>query len=174
MPGNYGAATAGFSNLFVQSANTVPVAELKKKLIELCQTRSKPYGIIVRKMDFPSTASLDEARRLLQTGQGGRPVSIPLLVYKVFPDGREELVRALRFRGLNARSLKDILAAGDDTAVFEFMDNVAPFALVGAANFSTEAAVIAPSILVDDLELHPLEDELPKLPVVPPPTLSLR
>ena len=173
MPGNYGAATAGFGNLFVRSSETAPVAELKKKLIELCQARSKPYGIIVRKMDFPSTASLDEARRLLQGGQG-RPISLPLLVYKVFPDGREELVRALRFRGLNARSLRDILAAGDDANVFEFMDNTAPFALVGAAGFSIEAAVIAPSILIDDLELHPLEDELPKLPVVAAPTLSMR
>jgi predicted Zn-dependent protease len=173
MPGSYGAATPGFSNLFVRSSETVPVAELKKKLIELCQARSKPYGIIVRKMDFPSTASLDEARRLLQGGQG-RPVSLPLLVYRLYPDGREELVRAVRFRGLNARSLRDILAAGDDLSVFEFMDSAAPFALVGASGFTTEAAVIAPSILIDDLELHPLEDELPKLPVVPPPTLSLK
>jgi hypothetical protein len=173
MPGNFGASTASFSNLFVRASETVSVAALKKKLIELCQARSKPYGIIVRKMDFPSTASLDEARRLLQ-GVQGRPVSLPLLVYKIFPDGREELVRALRFRGLNARSLKDILAAGDDTAVFEFMDNPAPFSLIGASGFNTEAAVIAPSILVDDLELHPLEDELPKLPVVPAPTLSVR
>jgi hypothetical protein len=29
---------------------------MKKKLIELIQARNKPYGIIVRKMDFPSTA----------------------------------------------------------------------------------------------------------------------
>jgi TldD protein len=173
MPGSYGASTAGFSNLFVESSQTVPVAELKKKLIELCQARSKPYGIIIRKMDFPSAASLDEARRLLQGGQG-RPISMPLLVYKVFPDGREELVRALRFRGLNAKSLRDILAAGDDPTVFELMDNAAPFALVGASGFSTEAAVIAPSILIDDLELHPLEDEQPKLPVVPAPTLSIK
>jgi hypothetical protein len=125
-------------------------------------------------MDFPSSGSIDEVRRLLQGGQGGRPVSIPLLAYKVFPDGREELIRAVRFRGFNARSLKDVLAAGDDMTVFEFMDNPAPFALIGASGFSTEAAVIAPSILVDDLELHPLEDELPKLPVVPAPTLAVK
>jgi hypothetical protein len=169
MPGSYGASTAGFSNLFVRASETVPVAELKKKLIELCQARGKSYGIIVRKMDFPSSASYEEVRRLLQGSQGGRPVSVPLLAYKLFPDGHEELVRAVRFRGLNVRSLKDILAAGDDSAVFEFMDNSAPFALIGASGFTAEAAVIAPSILVDDLELHPLEDELPKLPVVPPP-----
>ena len=34
--------------------------------------------------------------------------------------------------------------------------------------------MIAPSILVDDLELHPIEEELPKLPVVPPPTLAVK
>jgi hypothetical protein len=174
MPGSFGASAATISNLFVRAAETVPVAELKKKLLELCAARGKPYGVIVRKMDYPSAASFDEVRRLLQGGQGGRPISLPLLVYKVFPDGHEELVRGLRFRGMNARSLKDILAAGDDAAAFEFMDNTAPFALIGASGFTAEAAVIAPSILIDDLELHPLEDELPKLPVVPAPDLTSR
>jgi hypothetical protein len=31
---------------------------------------------------------------------------------------------------------------------------------------------VAPSILVDDLELHPAEEELPKLPVVPAPDMT--
>jgi hypothetical protein len=172
MPGSFGAANASISNLFVKASETVPVADLKKKLLELCAARGKPYGIIVRKMDYPSTGSVDEVRRLLQGGPGGRAISLPLLVYKVFPDGREELVRGLRFRGMNVRSLKDILAAGDDSTTFEFMDNTAPFALVGYPGFTAEVAVIAPSILVDDLELHPLEDELPKLPVVSPPDLT--
>ena len=123
-------------------------------------------------MDFPSTAGLDEARRLIAAQQGGRPVSMPILVYKVYPDGREELVRGMRFRGFGVRSLKDILAAGDDSAVFEYMDNTAPFALIGGAGFTAETCVVAPSILVDDLELHPAEEELPKLPVVPPPDMT--
>src|SRR5207302_5949276 len=52
MPGSFGASTASFSNLFVRASETTPVADLKKKLIELCVARSKPYGIVVRKMDF--------------------------------------------------------------------------------------------------------------------------
>ncbi len=171
LPGGFGASYATFSNLFVSSDETLPAGDMKKKLIELIQSRNKPYGILVRRMDFPSTASIDEARRVIAASQGSaHPVSAPLLVYKIFPDGREELVRGMRFRGFNAKSLRDILAAGDDAAAFEFMDNVAPFALVGAATFTTEVCVVAPSILVDDLELHPVEDELPKLPVVPPPS----
>jgi TldD protein len=172
LPGGMGASAATISNLFVSSSDAVTVSELKKKLIELCRTRNKPYGIIVRKMDFPSTASLSEIRALMGGQQGGRPVSMPVLVYKVFLDGHEELVRGMRFRGFNVRSLKDILAAGDDAAAFEYMDNTAPFALVGGAGFTAEVCVVAPSILIDDLELHPAEEELPKLPVVSPPDMT--
>ena len=46
-----------------------------------------------------------------QSGGSVRPVSPPLLVYRVYPDGREELVRGLRFRGVSTRSLRDVLAA---------------------------------------------------------------
>jgi len=173
MPGSFGAGTPGISNLFVMTTETSPVADLRKKLLELIAARGKPYGIVVRKMDFPSSASVDEARRLLSGSQSGgsRPVSLPTLVYRLYPDGREELVRGLRFRAFNARSLKDIMAAGDDLTTFEFLDNPAPFALMGGAGYVTNATVVAPSILIDDLELHPLEDELPKLPVVPAPEL---
>ena len=172
MPGNFGASTASLSNLFVNASDGVAPAELKKKLIELIQTRGKPYGMIVRKMDFPSSASIDEARRMVTAQQGGRAISSPILIYKVYPDGREELVRGLRFRGFNVRSLKDILAAGNDAEAFEYLDSPAPFALIGASNYTAEATVVAPSLLIDDLELHPVEEELPKLPVVSAPDLT--
>ena len=91
------------------------------------------------------------------------------MIYKVYPDGREELVRGMRFRSFNARSLKDILAAGNDSVVFEYMNNSAPFALIGGGSYTAETCVVAPSVLIDDLELHPVEDEQPKLPVVTAP-----
>ncbi|HLY64493.1 MAG TPA: hypothetical protein VKU60_03070, partial [Chloroflexota bacterium] len=95
--------------------------------------------------------------------------AIPVLAYRVYPDGREELIRGVRFGGLNVRSLKDIMAVGDDESMFEFLDNSAPMALMGAGGFVTEAEVIAPSVLIDDLELHKMDEELPKLPIVPAP-----
>jgi hypothetical protein len=174
LPGSFGANAAAIGNLFVRATQTLPAADLKKKLIEMCQQRNKPYGVIVRKMDFPSSASFQEVRRMVSGSEqaGGRPVSLPLLVYKVYPDGREELVRGLRFRGLNVRSFKDIVAAGDDNNVFDFLNNQAPFATIGGAGYVAESCAIAPSVLIDDVELHPLEEELPKLPIVPAPELA--
>jgi hypothetical protein len=173
LPGSFGANRAAIGNLFVRATETAPVADLKKKLIEMCVQRSKPYGMIVRRMDFPSSASLEEVRRLLGSSgpTASTSVSGPVLVYKVYPDGREELVRGLRFRGLNVRSLKDILAAGDDSNLFEFLNNQAPYALIGGASFVAASSVIAPSVLIDDVELHPVEEAMPNLPIVPPPDL---
>ena len=173
MDGPFGASTAGISNLFVSASETMPARDMKKKLLELVQQRGKPYGIIVRKFDFPAAAPPDELRRLLGASQGSlHPLSMPTLVYKIFPDGHEELVRGMRLNGVSARSLKDILIAGDDNIVFEFMNNPAPFAMIGGGGYTSEACVVAPSIIVDDLELQPNEDEQPKLPLVSPPTLA--
>ena len=85
---------------------------------------------------------------------------------------REELVRSLRFRGLSTRSLKDIVAASDENYVFDFIDSNAPLALMGAGSFTTSASVIAPSLLFDELEFEPVQEETPKPPIVPPPPLG--
>jgi predicted Zn-dependent protease len=172
LPGPYGTSTAGFGNLFVKSAEPVTPAELKKKLLEMCKNRGKPYGIVVRKLDFPSSASFAELRQMMTRGGqsgGGVRVSLPTMVYRIYPDGKEELVRGVRFGGVSARSLKDIVATGDDETAFEFLDNPAPFALMGAGGYVTEACIVAPSMLIDDLELHKIDDEFPKLPIVPAP-----
>jgi hypothetical protein len=81
------------------------------------------------------------------------------------------LVRGERFKGINARSLKDILAAGDDKVTFNYLDNGAPFALLGYGSGAAEVTVVGQSLLIDDLEMSKIDDEMPKLPIVPAPSL---
>ena len=173
MPGDFGSRAPGFGNMFVRAAETTSAADMKKKLIELCQQRNKPYGMLVRKIDYPSSALRDEFRRLVtaaaQSGGTSRLVSEPLLLYRVYPDGREELVRGMRFRGLSTRSFKDIIAASDENYVFDFVDSDAPLALIGAGSFVTTSSVIAPTLLFDELEFEPIHEDVPKPPIVPPP-----
>jgi hypothetical protein len=175
LPGGFGVKAPGFGNLFIRASQTVAPAELKRQMLELCRLRDKPYGILIRKMDFPSSASLEEFRRLAprmsQAASGARPISFPVLAYRVYPDGREELVRGLRFRDLAVRSLRDIVAASDENHVFEFLDNNAPFALMGAGGFAAESTVVAPAVLFDELQLDRAEEQIPRPPVVPPPPL---
>jgi predicted Zn-dependent protease len=174
LPGQFGARQAAFGNLFVSASETVPAQELRSRLLEMIAQQNKPYGLIVRKLDFPSSASVNELRQMAAAARqrGGSLVSSPVLVFRVYADGREELVRGLEFRNFTVRSLRDIVAASDDSYLFHFMDNNAPLAMMGAGGFVATSSVIAPSVLFEDMELDAVEQDLPTLPVVPPPELA--
>jgi hypothetical protein len=172
MTGSYGTRSPGFGNLFIKASQTTPAADMKQKLIDMCKQGNKPYGILIRKLDYPSTASIEELEKVMQAAGGSHPVVPPLLAYKIYPDGREELVRGLLFQGTSVRSLKDIVAASDENSVFDLIDSNAPFALVGAGSFITTSSVIAPAVLFEELELAPVQEETPKPPIVPAPVLT--
>jgi predicted Zn-dependent protease len=138
------------TNLIVSTTDKSPVTDMRKNLIDLCKQRSLPYGVIVRKLDFPPVNG---------GGQGG--VAAPLYVYRIYADGHEEMIRGVRLRNVDTRSLKDILSAGDDSARLDYEEG-------GTA----DVTVIAPSVLIDDLELEKVSDTLPKLPIAPSPPLA--
>jgi TldD protein len=168
LPGNFGHKQAYFSNLIVDNKDGLPAAELKTKLIEMVKQRGKSFGYMVRKMDFPSTASMDELGRM---NNNGGLVAKPLLLYRVYPDGREELVRGMRFRGLGLRSMKDIAFASKESYRQDIMGSPAPLSLTGAGGFVTSCSIIAPALLFEDLELEPIREETPRVPLVEPPSL---
>lgn len=177
LAGNFGHRTAAIANLFVTaSAQTKPLADLKKDLIEMCKQRSKPYGILVRKMDYPSTASVGELQvmfqSMAQSGSTTRPVAPLTLVYRVYTDGREELIRNVRLKNVSTRSLRDILSATSEVATYDYVNNNAPFALMGIPGYLAPSTVVAPGVLFDELEIDRIRDDTAKPPVVPPPALK--
>ena len=177
LPGSYGTFAASIGNLFVKSSETTPLADLKKRLIEMTTSRGKPYGMLVRKLDYPYSASGTELQSLAQAsaqsgGSSARPVSPPIQIYRVYPDGREELVRGMRFRGLTTRALRDILAASSETAQFDFVNVAAPLAILGAGGYLAPASVVSPGLLFEELEFEPPTDQLPKAATVPPPNAN--
>ncbi len=172
-PAGFGTRAAATGNLFVKPAQTTPLAELKTRLIQMCKERDKPYGLLIRKLDFPFSGGNAEIQTL-QTGSansGGsvRPVSPPILMYRVYPDGREELIRGMRFRGVSTRSLRDILAASSETAVFDYINNGVPLARTGVPGYIAPTSIIAPGLLFDELEVDQLQNQLQKPPLVPAP-----
>jgi TldD protein len=176
LAGNFGHRTAAISNLFVKARESKPLAELKKQLIEMCQQRSKPYGMLIRKLDYPSSASVTELQAMFasysQSGSTTRPVPPLLLAYRVYPDGREELIRGVRLKNVSTRSLRDILGASGETAAFDYINNAAPFALMGVPGFLAATTVVAPGVLFEELEVDRIRDETVKPPVTPPPPLE--
>jgi TldD protein len=85
----------------------------------------------------------------------------PRLLYRVYTkDGHEELVRGAIFDELDTRTLRnDLVAAGNDPLVSNRESNV-------------PATVIAPSLLLDELEVKRTDAKNAKIPEYPAPDLT--
>ncbi len=173
LQGAYGAHSAAISNLFINAGQGAPLPDLKKKLIDMCSERGKPYGMLIRKLDYPFSGGAAELQQMFssgaQSGGSARPLSPPVLMYRVYPDGREELVRGLRFRGVSTRSLRDIVAASQEAVLFDFVNNAAPLAMIGAGGYLAPTAIVSPALLFEEIEFELPTEQLPKPSVVPPP-----
>ena len=170
------------SNLFFSSSETVSRDELKKKFLDACRAEKLNYCMVVREMDNPTISILhqeDFSDLLASFGGNAATDRLPLVVYRLYPaDGHEELVRGARITGFNARSLRNIAAVGNDDFVYNFMENqtagVAGTALgaFGSAQNGLPAAVVAPSLLFEEVEFRGARGEPKRLPILPEPPMS--
>ena len=171
--GGYGTKSAAIGNLFVKASQTQSFDDLKQRLIQMMKDRDKPFGMLVRRLDYPFASSGADLQQLMasaaQSGGSARPAPPPTMLYRVYADGREELVRGLRFRAVSTRSLRDILAASTEVALFDYINNGAPLAFMGAGGLIAPATVVAPGLLFEEMELERPTEQLQKTILVPPP-----
>jgi predicted Zn-dependent protease len=175
LPGAYGSEQAVIGNLFVQAEKTVRDQDMKRRLLAKVKTAGLKYGIIIRKIDFPSTANLQELEsivRQLQKNGYARTLGQPLVAYRVYPDGREELVRGLRFGEFSAKDLRDVDSASDRPWVFNYVNNGSTVNIVGSGSDLTTSSVVCPSLLFESVDLLAAENEVAKPPIVPAPELT--
>ncbi|HEX4998460.1 MAG TPA: metallopeptidase TldD-related protein [Terriglobia bacterium] len=125
-----GRETTQIGNLFVTAKQGKSYDELKKQLINLAKEEKLKYALVIKGVSV----------------SGGGPVGSPVLVYKVHvADGREELIRGASASGLSVSSLRHIQAAGKDAYVAN--------RLTGIQGAETPVSVIAPSVLLEEMEL---------------------
>jgi TldD protein len=170
------------SNLFFNSTETLSAADLKKKFLDACRVEKLSYCMVVREMDNPAISLLhqeDFSELLASFGGNAATDRLPLIVYKIFPeDGREELVRGARITGLGTRSLRNLAGIGNDAFVYNYMQTqVTGFTgtalgAFGSAQGGLPAAVVAPSLFFDELEVRGARGEAKRLPLLPAPPMS--
>jgi predicted Zn-dependent protease len=171
------------SNLILTSNEAQKPDDLRKKFLAACKDDGHEWCLEVKSMDNPALTSVHATDFSEYVGELAGGISsglrIPLMIYRVYvADGREELVRGGRIDGLNTRSLRNMTAVGDDASVFTYMQNpnvgFAGTALgeFGSAQNGIPSTVIAPSILLDDVEVRGFHGEPRRLPIVTPPPLQ--
>lgn len=177
LPGAYGTEEAVIGNLFVQCEQAVPETQLKAKLIQEAKAAGLKYGILIRRVDFPSTANFQDLQTMahqMQKNGYARSLNAPLLAYRVYSDGHEELVRGLRFNEFSAKDLRDLDAASDRPYVLNYVNNGSSFDLANSGSDTTTSSVISPSLLFASVDLTHVEEESGRLPIVSPPPFAAR
>jgi len=171
------------SNLILQSSEGLSAADLRKKFLDACRADGHEWCIEVKRMDNPALSSLGQQdfSDFLGSIAGGIASGqrIPLLYYRVYvADGREELVRGGHIEGLNLRSLRNMLAIGNDLAIYDYMQNpAAGFAgtalgSFGGAQGGISSSIVTPSLLLEEVEMRGFHGEPRRLPLVAAPTLK--
>jgi predicted Zn-dependent protease len=126
------------SNLIVKAEGGVSHAQLKKQLIEQVKKQKLPFGIMVLEAEGGETAT--EAYDF-QAFLGRITVAV-----RVFPNGREELVRNVNFVGTPLSALNNILAVGSETRCLN--------GFCGAESGMVPVSTTCPGLLLGNLELQ--------------------
>lgn len=136
-PGALPAPTLGV--LLLKSEDAESPDGLKKRMLEMAMQQGNPYGYRVDTLG---------------------PGNSPRLLYRVYSDGHEQLVRGAVFNELDVRALRsDLIAVGNDP-------------LVSNRTGGVPTTVISPSLLFDELEVKRADTSKDKLPDYPAPPLK--
>jgi len=141
-------------NLIVSSTKTFTFAQLRQQLIELVKQKNLPYGLLIDDISGGFTFTGRAQPQAFQV--------TPLVVYRVFPDGRpDQLVRGVDIVGTPLVSLTKIVATGDKQEIFN--------GYCGAESGSVPVSAVAPPILISEMEFAKKETSTDRPPVLPAP-----
>ena len=145
---------ARMGNTIVESSKTMTNAQLRQAFIEEIKKENKPFGLLIDDIAGGFTFTGRAAPQAFQVQ--------PLIVYKVFPDGRpDEMVRGVNIVGTPLISITKIVATGDTPEVFD--------GYCGAESGSVPVSAVAPEILISEMEVSKKETSTDTPPLLPPP-----
>jgi predicted Zn-dependent protease len=141
------------SNLIVETAQPVSQEKLKEQLLQLVQEQNKPYGLYVEDIEGGFTLT----GRFIPNAFNVRP----LMVYRVYPDGHEELVRGVDFIGTPLSVFSKVVAADDTPGIFN--------GICGAESGPVPVTGISPGLLLSQVEVQKKEKAQNRPPLLPAP-----
>jgi TldD protein len=142
------------SNLLVESSHAVPEARLREMLIEEIKRQNKPYGLYFRDVTGGFTTTTRQGLQAFKV--------IPIIVYKVYPDGRpDELIRGADIVGTPLSSFAKILATSDRAQIFN--------GYCGAESGSVPVSAVSPALLVSEIEIEKKNKSQDRPPLLPFP-----
>ena len=158
------------SNILVEAEKGSSEKDIRKEFFKLIKRQKKQYGYIVTHIANPSYRASDSQVIFFSSGSSDDEDKLAnaIFVYKVYLDGREELVRNAEFAGIGLYTFKDIVKVSKTHAVntvpFRSEGNDYPF-FSGRGGEVLVSIVTPRMVLFEDITLKPPSGEIPKVPV---------
>ena len=171
--GSYRGTGPAPSNLVLTSRNGLSREEMLAEMMMLVEERNGEYGIVVRRLGKPGIQS-SSTRASVNYRAGGGQISLqgPALAFKVYPDGREELLRQAEFAAVTDTLFKEIVAASASSTVYSTYDRYRATRSVPRRSFAGGPTVTmhlfsvsVPDLLVEELTMREPSGNLPHPPI---------
>ncbi len=168
----YGGRCCGLPGVMVmETEGSLSRDELMKRLINLTADYGNQQALVITRLTpaRPKTESDQYQRWFGAAGDKDQPLlSAPAFAYRVnLKTGQTTLVRGLEFSAVTTRLLRDILATGAEPYVYNFVYH-------DAESNDLPVSVIAPTLLMEEMDLVAKEGKPTKPPVLPHPFFKKR
>ncbi|MCE2438764.1 MAG: TldD/PmbA family protein [Candidatus Latescibacteria bacterium] len=147
------APVARQSNLIVETSEPQSRDRLKEMLIEQCRKEGKEFGLYFEDIQGGFTITgrfIPNAFNVL-----------PIMVYRIYTDGREELVRGVDLIGTPLTAFSRIAAADDRIGVFNGM--------CGAESGGVPVSAVSPGIFISQIEVQKKPKSQERRPILDAP-----
>jgi predicted Zn-dependent protease len=149
------APVARQGNLVVEVARSVPRADLERMLIDEIKRQRRPYGMIFTDISGGFTNTSAFAPQAFKVN--------PVMAFRLYPDGRRELVRGIDISGTPLVALQSIRAASREIETFN--------GVCGAESGWVPVSASAPSLLIERVEVEKGFIPPDRPPVLQPPAI---
>ena len=181
-PGDGGTFHGSATNLFVVGRGGVPRKSLEAQLAAYARNEGLKYGLLIRRFDDAAvTGAPDFTRRELlgmikATDQQLAPPAV--LAYRVYPNGKEELVRGVQLGEVPIRTWKDVIGVSTELTTYNYLaapESQLALRLNGGTDdgfvpsSGIESAIVTPDLLVKDLDVEGSTTGMRPLPTVDKP-----
>ncbi|MBA3453071.1 MAG: TldD/PmbA family protein [Deltaproteobacteria bacterium] len=142
-------------NLVVEVTKSVPRADLEKLLVEEIKRQKRPYGMIFTDISGGFTNTSAFAPQAFKVN--------PVMAYKLYADGKKELVRGIDIAGTPLVALQSIRAASREVETFN--------GVCGAESGWVPVSASSPSLLIERLEIEKGFIPPDRPPLLGPPSI---
>jgi TldD protein len=142
-------------NLVVSAVKTVERKTLEDLLIQEIKRQKRPYGMVFTDISGGFTNTSAFAPQAFKVN--------PVMAYRLYPDGRRELVRGIDVSGTPLVALQSIRAASREIETFN--------GVCGAESGWVPVSASAPSLLVERIEVEKSFIPPDRPPVLDPPSI---